>query len=848
MKLIKIFFDAYRSLLEKELEINEDCIGFVGTNESGKSNIILAVNILSEEKHLTVLDTPKMDRTKNPSLRFKFKLTEKELNEINEILKEWQENKTKYVGEIKIPTEITYNIIFDKESEEELRFFTIDGVKVDSNLMFLKSEKVDSEECKIFIENKYVGITNAIIINKKDLEKDKTLIDTRQLENIIKEIANEEELLSGMKTQIEKQEIPVDSNNSIPSEKPLVSDTTNSEMLKKEKYIDSLKQQKEDIEKRIIDYNILQLTKEQITYIKECKTKITAKETEKSGIDKKISDLEKVTPQTEVQKTELLTLKKNLSIVTKGIEDLNEEIIYAENLIEEMNEPLHEKYVSDISELQKHINSIILPQIKKYLPKVVYWEHNNKYILKSETAFSDIIEKKSINDVSRPLTNIFLLGLGTKTFEEIKNKIKEIQNDPNERSRLARTLNNKINEYIKKVWGDYDQEILISLEKEQIRIEFYDPKKEDASYYNMEERSQGCRAFLSFLLTIGAEAKHGVIKNTVLLLDEPETHLHPSGARFMLQELIKISENGNLVLYATHSIFLIDRKNLNRHIILKKEKEKTIIIPANVGRVGYLMQEEVLYKALDVNINSDFNSSKENNFVFEGDGDVAIFDFYYEKILKETNRPFKLSSTALFQGGKCNDILKYFTQSPIHLTSKWIFILDKDAPADKLKLFIEGKYKEYLNKDVFIFQYSKSSLAGKDTELEDILPKKLLIESYLATFELLKIDINTKTIQDIINKSSSYAEYDEDIIALVEEKLQSEFKGKLKEILNSNIKSLFGEIKDENKFNEVFPDYSVWIKSILEEIKPKKEQQQPTKAIPNKGLSDKSNKSATNKK
>lgn len=848
MKLVKIFFDAYRSLLEKELEINEDCIGFVGSNESGKSNIILAVNILSEEKQLTILDTPKMDKTKNPSLRFRFKLNEKEINEINEIIKDWQENKTLYVKEIQIPTEITYNITFNKETEEELRYFTIDDVKVDSNLMFLKFDKVDNEDCKIFFDNKYRSIANSIIINNKDLEKDKTLIDAKQLETLIKEIASEEELISGMKTQVEKQDITVDPNNPTPADNKTISDTENSEIINKQKTIDSLEQQKETIEKRIIDYNILQLTKEQLTFIEDCKTKTTAKETEKSGIVKKISELEKVTPQTDVQKNELIVLKKNLSSVTKGIENLNEDIKYAEFLIEEMNEPLHEKYVSDISELQKHINSIILPQIKKYIPKVVYWEHNNKYILKSETAFSDIMDKKNINDVSRPLANIFLLGLGTKTFEEIKSKIKEIQNDPNERSRLARTLNNKINEYIKKVWGDYDQEILISLEKEQIRIEFYDPKKEDASYYNMEERSQGCRAFLSFLLTIGAEAKHGVIKNTVLLLDEPETHLHPSGARFMLQELIKISENGNLVLYATHSIFLIDRNNLNRHIILKKEKEKTIIIPANVGRVGYLMQEEVLYKALDVNINSDFNSSKDNNFVFEGDGDVALFDFYYEKILKETNRPFKLSSTALFQGGKCNDILKYFTQSPIHLTSKWIFILDKDAPADKLKSFIEGKYKDYLNKDVFIFQYSKPSLAGKDIELEDILPKELMIKSYMATFEFLNIDINIKTIQDIINKSSYYADYDEGIIALVESKLQSEFKGKLKEILNSNIKGLFKEIKDENKFNEVFPDYSVWVKSIFEEIKPKKEQQQPTKAIPNKGLSGSSNKSTSNKK
>jgi len=61
MKLVKVHFDAFRSLLESELNITENCIGFVGPNESGKSNIILAMNCLSERRRLTAFDTPKMD-------------------------------------------------------------------------------------------------------------------------------------------------------------------------------------------------------------------------------------------------------------------------------------------------------------------------------------------------------------------------------------------------------------------------------------------------------------------------------------------------------------------------------------------------------------------------------------------------------------------------------------------------------------------------------------------------------------------------------------------------------------------------------------------------------------------
>ncbi|MFZ2205499.1 MAG: AAA family ATPase [Minisyncoccia bacterium] len=82
MKLTKIYFDAFKSLLNKELEIKYDCVGFVGTNESGKSNVLSAINVLSSNRKLTSLDTPKMSKSSNPSLRFQFKLDENENKEI----------------------------------------------------------------------------------------------------------------------------------------------------------------------------------------------------------------------------------------------------------------------------------------------------------------------------------------------------------------------------------------------------------------------------------------------------------------------------------------------------------------------------------------------------------------------------------------------------------------------------------------------------------------------------------------------------------------------------------------------------------------------------------------------
>jgi len=117
---------------------------------------------------------------------------------------------------------------------------------------------------------------------------------------------------------------------------------------------------------------------------------------------------------------------------------------------------------------------------------------------------------------------------------------------------------------------------------------------------------------------ISAKARTGNLQNTVVLIDEPDIGLHPSGAKYLKNELIEISKN-NLVLFSTHSIFMIDRENVSRHYIVSKAEEKTNIRTADPSNVS---EEEVINKALGYSL---FESLKGKNILFEGWYDKRLF-------------------------------------------------------------------------------------------------------------------------------------------------------------------------------------------------------------------------------
>ena len=179
-----------------------------------------------------------------------------------------------------------------------------------------------------------------------------------------------------------------------------------------------------------------------------------------------------------------------------------------------------------------------------------------------------------------------------------------------------------------------------------------------------------------------------------------------------------IRDRDNSVVYATHSIFMIDRDNFDRHIVVTKKKEKTALIPSIRDRIGCFMQEEVLYSALCVNLTQDFKSVDKNNFIFEGVGDAAIFQCFLSTHNAEFNS-FNLTECVFHHGGKCSDISRHFAKNPMSMGSNWVFVIDSDAPANSLATMLHGKYKKNINAEVFVCQFKTKSVKT-DVELEDL--------------------------------------------------------------------------------------------------------------------------------
>lgn len=802
MRLEKIHFEAYKSLLKETLELTDSCVGLVGTNESGKSNILSAVSSLSDTNPLAYTDSPKMGNKPNPYVIYKFKPNKDEQKNIRAVLTDWGKHLSVDIGStLDKDFFIEYHVKYDKGSNLEYRYYSIENITIPSDHFVLRNRASTSEEYLFDINNEFVPLHKAVLVSKKQLELNKNInVESDQLstlreeiEDLKKQISDAENTSSTETENIDNNENQTDSAN----QNGVIDSIDKFNITKKQQKLTELHAKEKSLLEKLVDFNICKITEDTQEEIREIISLVEELEPEIENAKAKVKEL-----QDSQDKKELNTAKKTLSTLIARKNRLVSNKLMNERTLRALQEPISEKFCGDPKELSQHFGSILDNFLDSLLPKVVFWEHSDDYILQGEIEFEEILDAEELDDIPRPLLNLFRIGLKVNTLEDIQSKIKEIQKDPSERSRGGKRLNERVADYLMGVWPDYDQRIEISLEKERIRIQIYDPNcKGDASFYAMKERSDGAQTFLSFLLTIGAEAKHGVLKDTVLLLDEPELHLHPSGVRYMLEQLIQAAKKGNSVIYATHSVFMIDRNNYDRHVRLEKQLEQTKILASKRKRIGYFMLEEVLHLALDIDLSKDFDTTNIYNFVFEGDGDAQLFEHFYNEILTDEQRPFPSVKTSFYQGGKCNDILDHFKRRPIQLGSTWVFILDNDKPAGKLKKFLENFYKKYINDCIYIFQYNNYELKNGNVEFEDLLGSKFISSVVQKAMEKC-IEGSTKNYG--IESNQSFSTYIEKVIKNVDDK--SIFKAKIKEILNLEILDITKNGNNLESFSQFIPN------------------------------------------
>jgi AAA15 family ATPase/GTPase len=338
---------------------------------------------------------------------------------------------------------------------------------------------------------------------------------------------------------------------------------------------------------------------------------------------------------------------------------------------------LEDATMDDLSSL---VGGIIIDITKANLPETLFWEYDEDNLLPSSVK---IVEFATDPDICIPLKNMFTLaGIG-----DIKGSIEDKRKGTdNQFQNYLNGIAKKTTNHFRNVWKEYKNiEFSLHLNADQII-----PGVKEKNTHDFSRRSDGFKRFVTFLLMISVNVKTDNIRDTLLLIDEPDISLHPSGARYLRDELIRISKT-NYVIYSTHSIFMIDSGDIARHYIVKKKEEITSIESAGDSNIA---DEEVLYNALGHSIFAILN---EKNIIFEGWNDKYLFRIALDGASAALKKKFKDVGVCHAKGVKT---IKTITPMIELANRKCLVISDSDQAAkDQQKIFhqekIYGEWKNY---------------------------------------------------------------------------------------------------------------------------------------------------------
>lgn len=294
---------------------------------------------------------------------------------------------------------------------------------------------------------------------------------------------------------------------------------------------------------------------------------------------------------------------------------------------------------ADAEHLNSHTGKFIKKILKESLPKVIFWKYEKSNLLPSSVSIASFIENP---DSCIPLKNMFLLaGI---TADGISTELQKAKDASSTKLRnLLVRVASHTNSHFQSVWKEH-KGIKFALEPSGESIE---PSILEKNHWQMSQRSDGMKRFFTFLLHISANVKANVLADALILVDEPDISLHPSGARYLKDELIEIAKK-NYVVFSTHSIFMIDREQTERHLIVKKEKEKTRV---EVASKSNIVDEEVLFNALNISV---FDILRKNNIIFEGWRDKRLFSVAISKIPQKYKTALKLLPKIVEGIGLCH--------------------------------------------------------------------------------------------------------------------------------------------------------------------------------------------------
>ena len=373
------------------------------------------------------------------------------------------------------------------------------------------------------------------------------------------------------------------------------------------------------------------------------------------------------------------------------------------------------------------LKNIILTNIKNYIIDIeelynnmIFWEYNDQYLLPSSLNIEDF---KNDPDICIPLKNIFYLNNIIDIEQDIENASKK---DKGLHSFLERISKEATKEF-RKIWPDLNNiEFIIRKDGEE-----FDIRIKEKEFYSNEDRSDGFKRFIAILLMLSIEYRTQEANNSLILFDEPDSFLYPTSARFLKEELLKISEN-SIVIYSTHSPFMIDNECIERHLVIERKDDISEIVPQSKSS---FQEDELLKRVIGSHI---FESIQSKNIIFEGYMDYKIF-----KMFCNTN-DFKNCGIVYMGGIKDVDMI---TTMMMLTGKKFLIISDSDETSKNKKKDFEERFPEFKTNWI---EYDIAGIEFKT--IEDFYSDKYVLNNLESEkFDIKEYD-NSKACMANINK------------------------------------------------------------------------------------------------
>lgn len=427
-----------------------------------------------------------------------------------------------------------------------------------------------------------------------------------------------------------------------------------------------------------------------------------------------------------------------------------------------------EEYLSPckISDINKLLRENVFEIFNDFKPQTIYWNFEKENLLPNRVN----VEKFKANpNICVPLKNMFALA----DYDNIEEALSEAETRTNGIKNMLTRIAETSTKHFNSIWNEYD-DVKFEL---SLNGDYIEPSIKDVyNNFGLSQRSDGFQRFITFLLMISIKVRHNSLKNSLLIVDEPEISLHPYGAKFLRDELSKIAEN-NYVLYSTHSPFMIDEKSIEKHYRICKEEEKTIAKKTNESNY---MDEEVLYNAIGYSI---FNSLKEKNIIFEGWRDKQLFKIALSSNKLDESIKSKFSNVGL---AHAKGVISFKHITPIiELVERTCIIVsdnDEAAKKEQEKFNKENLYGKWL-------RYNEIDENCHAVTGEDFI--KLDNFKSLVTTILSKID---KNLSDLANVNFTNSRGKINAMAKflkskgLNDKEQKEILNQVKEFVFKNIK------------------------------------------------------------